>query len=222
MDFTFELHGAWNLEAYLSSLETLNPGSLPPEERLCSICRLPYAPASDPSTESPTPINLDGNDKEEEPTDEHPVKLPCAHIFGNQCLKTWLTPKIDGGGDGRDCPVCRVRISPDDISDFEDQGDDEIDSDSEEYRNLRRAGLIEEEEEEEELGRRHREDEDEDSQPEDVMGYSEDDEMEDRPEEELDPESEVDEELDPADRSFYRPQENRPTLLIALHPRVAE
>ncbi len=33
---------------------------------------------------------------------EHPVKTPCNHVFGNQCLRTWLP--------NNSCPTCRSQL----------------------------------------------------------------------------------------------------------------
>ena len=69
-------YGDWDLETWLSGLGTLNPDSFPPEERLCNICRLPFAPTS------PAPLTLNQNGQTEEPTEEHPLQLACGHVFG--------------------------------------------------------------------------------------------------------------------------------------------
>lgn len=38
---------------------------------------------------------------------EHPVRLPCDHIFGNHCLQTWVCGPQRPGIDGITCPLCR-------------------------------------------------------------------------------------------------------------------
>ena len=42
---------------------------------------------------------------------EVPVKLPCSHIVGAQCLMRWLSPLArNGNWMNNSCPMCRARI----------------------------------------------------------------------------------------------------------------
>ncbi|KAI9866501.1 MAG: hypothetical protein M1813_001052 [Trichoglossum hirsutum] len=70
----------------ISGLLDVPIGSLPKEDRTCSICMDPFG--------------------EVEPTggtSETPVKLPCGHIFGYACIKTWLKEHCT-------CPACRRKL----------------------------------------------------------------------------------------------------------------
>ena len=68
-------------------------------------------------------------------------------------MQKWLTPKSQGGGGGRNCPVCRERIIPGETSYSSDEegedGNDDEGSETEEARILRRGGYGDDEEEEE-------------------------------------------------------------------------
>ena len=39
---------------------------------------------------------------------EMPMKLPCGHILGSQCLLKWLSPLSSSGNNT--CPFCRVAV----------------------------------------------------------------------------------------------------------------
>lgn len=43
-----------------------------------------------------------GTSAAEDEEAEHPVKTPCNHVFGNQCLETWLP--------NNSCPICRGEL----------------------------------------------------------------------------------------------------------------
>ncbi|MCJ1264701.1 hypothetical protein MMC22_004575 [Lobaria immixta] len=64
----------WQAMRFFNQLEVVDPKELAPEDRTCSICKLPY----DDST--------DGN------STHIPVRLPCLHVFGKVCLAEWITP----------------------------------------------------------------------------------------------------------------------------------
>lgn len=38
---------------------------------------------------------------------EHPVKLPCGHVFGSACIEIWLSPEKEGKST---CPYCRHQL----------------------------------------------------------------------------------------------------------------
>lgn len=70
----------------IEGLTKVEIGRLDKEDRSCSICMEPYG--------------------EPEPTEgkiEHPVKLPCGHVFGYTCIKTWLLENCT-------CPSCRRKV----------------------------------------------------------------------------------------------------------------
>ncbi|KAI9784160.1 MAG: hypothetical protein M1839_002665 [Geoglossum umbratile] len=70
----------------ISGLQDVPIDSLPVEDRTCSICMDPFGEKE--------PING---------TSETPVKLPCGHVFGYICIKTWLKEHCT-------CPTCRRKL----------------------------------------------------------------------------------------------------------------
>ena len=76
-----------DVQEYLASLPTVPLAELE-EEETCSICWMTYA--------------------ELEP-EQHALKLPCGHVFGNQCLETLLGPKPEGWAH-KHCPLCRQEV----------------------------------------------------------------------------------------------------------------
>ena len=118
---------------------------------------------------------------------------------GNQCTKKWLTPKHQGGGGGRDCPICRDRIIPNksyssDEEDEDDNDDDDQGIETEEARILRRGGYGDDEEEEDQYARNNRIG-DPDEEMEEGEGDVSESEMVDGVEYE---------EYDPTETGFYR------------------
>lgn len=87
-----------SVESWLKHLELGNTDHLEEGDRTCNICTLEYGI---PRTEL---LLSDSKSQEEEP--ELPVKLPCGHVFGSQCIKVWFTP-APAGGNGNTCPTCR-------------------------------------------------------------------------------------------------------------------
>jgi len=57
------------------------------EDPICPCCYVPY-----------------GTSAAEGEMAERPVKTPCNHVFGNQCLETWLP--------NNSCPICRGELFP--------------------------------------------------------------------------------------------------------------
>lgn len=63
-------------------------------DRSCGICRLEFG-------------SLDEGDAQA----EQPLKLPCQHVFGDQCIKTWLGAGSAGAATNRrSCPTCREEL----------------------------------------------------------------------------------------------------------------
>lgn len=67
---------------------------------------------------------------------ERPIKLPCSHVYGEDCLRQWLSPASKGGGNANTCPSCRKVLFPpwpsdhrDDLADVGLSDDDDDDSD---------------------------------------------------------------------------------------------
>ena len=67
----------------LSSLPGVSIDDLAPNEQECSICQEGFAT-------------------------EVPIRIPCGHVFGDQCFQNWMFPY----GDGENCPLCRARDIP--------------------------------------------------------------------------------------------------------------
>ena len=76
-------------EQFLSSLPKVSTSDLPADSMTCTICSDEYGTAS-------------GIDKKA----EHPVRLPCSHIVGAECIAKWLTERSNS------CPYCRHEFFP--------------------------------------------------------------------------------------------------------------
>lgn len=77
-------------ETFVASLPVVLIQELPYDERVCNICTLPYRV----STVGFTAINV---------SSENAVRLACGHVFGQQCITTWLAI-------GTTCPFCRRQL----------------------------------------------------------------------------------------------------------------
>ena len=73
---------------FWNNLPQLIVDDLPAEDRCCSICFAAYGTQITPEVKG-----------------ECPVQLPCSHVFGLVCLKTWLT-------ENNTCPICRRELFP--------------------------------------------------------------------------------------------------------------
>lgn len=103
----------WQAIRFFNELKVVNPAELEPEDRACSICMQPY------------------DDPEDENIIHVPVRLPCSHVFGKECLAQWTTPfgvwedNLDGQWEEEsgwfwspflesshvaDCPMCRREL----------------------------------------------------------------------------------------------------------------
>lgn len=99
----------WHAMRFFNRLEVVDLEKLEPDS-MCSICMQPY---DDPK---------DGSIK------HVPVRLPCSHVFGKECLATWTTPlgawehngnsgweekkgwfetRFVTSSSSTDCPLCR-------------------------------------------------------------------------------------------------------------------
>lgn len=56
----------------------------------CSMCKEPFDAETDAVDEV-----------------EHPIELPCGHIFGSACIEIWLSPEKEGKST---CPYCRHQL----------------------------------------------------------------------------------------------------------------
>lgn len=92
--------------SFIESLPNVGRGVLDKENQQCCLCREEYG--TEPSTRGII---------------ERPVKLPCDHIIGSECITLWLTT-----GGGNSCPMCRriffPRQGPEDSQGEEDDGGD--------------------------------------------------------------------------------------------------
>lgn len=70
---------------FLNKLISVDVDELTPDQSTCGICAMDY---------------FSGEDQ------DIPVKLPCGHIFGKQCLWTWLS---EIGDQHNTCPMCRTK-----------------------------------------------------------------------------------------------------------------
>lgn len=102
----------------MKTLEKLHVSSLEQDAKECDICKKEFSPlldaasSTDPiltnSTQAPNEYSAD----DEEP--ENPVRLVCGHIYGENCLKRWISRS--GGGDLPTCPMCRAVIEKGNIA----------------------------------------------------------------------------------------------------------
>lgn len=77
---------------FVAHLTRIDANSLGPEEtdRQCPVCRERYA---DPSENSPKTI-----------FNEAPVRTPCGHIIGQDCLENWVSIASS-------CQICRAQLT---------------------------------------------------------------------------------------------------------------
>ncbi|CAF9922814.1 MAG: Ubiquitin-protein ligase [Heterodermia speciosa] len=85
-------------ERWFNALPTIDPETLHKEDQNCVICLLSYS--------SPSPASLQQN---ENPASENPIRLPCGHVIGQECLRKWLSP-APAGGNSNKCPLCRHHL----------------------------------------------------------------------------------------------------------------
>lgn len=102
------------VDEFMKTLEKVNVTSLKQDARECDICKtdfshLPAAAASSsftnptPASHGQEPANKQSFKDEEL---ESPVRLACGHVYGEKCLKTWISGK--GIGTLPTCPMCRA------------------------------------------------------------------------------------------------------------------
>ena len=73
-------------ETFLQSLPLLSLTDLPHDNKDCSICMEPYLAAQH---------------------NESPVRLPCTHVMGKDCLQSWLNSS-NLNRNNNTCPMCRA------------------------------------------------------------------------------------------------------------------
>ena len=98
-------------ENYVEQLPQIYKVALGDTDQHCSICHEEFESQSSDSRP------------------EHAVKLQCSHIFGSECIKTWVRSH-------NSCPVCRQSIDErlSDSSDEEDEEDEDAVDDLEFWR----------------------------------------------------------------------------------------
>lgn len=89
------------LESWILGLEKVDLSVLAGEDRRCGICLLDYGEGE--------PTKSSTGNATEATICVHPVRLPCDHCFGSECLSHWLSP-FPIGGSGNSCPICRKEL----------------------------------------------------------------------------------------------------------------
>ena len=78
-------------EAFLSNLQNVARGVLREDEQQCSICMQAY-----------------GTTPSENGIIERPIRLPCNHVMGSECIAIWVSSSVPGGTvNNNTCPICR-------------------------------------------------------------------------------------------------------------------
>lgn len=98
------------VDEFMKKLGKVNVTSLKQDARECDICKTDFShlPAAAPPT-NPTPASRAQEPAERSVNDEEletPVRLACGHVYGEKCLKTWISGK--GIENLPTCPMCRV------------------------------------------------------------------------------------------------------------------
>ncbi|MCJ1467437.1 hypothetical protein MMC07_006062 [Pseudocyphellaria aurata] len=86
------------IKFFLEKFEFVNMANMEPEDRQCSICMTELA------------------------KDHRAVSLPCSHVFGLECIESWLRPypsltineglELDTPLGAKTCPICREVFFP--------------------------------------------------------------------------------------------------------------
>jgi hypothetical protein len=116
--------------AFVDTLEEVDIADIAAEDMTCPHCWLPFGTTTTDEDNPSILVNLDDEEREiserlnasyelpfcENRPNNDPVKTPCGHIFGRQCLVQSLETNMI-------CPMCRCRFSGDE--DEEESEDDE-------------------------------------------------------------------------------------------------
>lgn len=107
-----------HVRAYITSLSQVFSADLDVDAR-CNICLQEYYPRSPPRSFLRRTISaisvLSGNtsqSRSSEPAvvNEQPVRLPCGHHIGRDCLALLLAPKPYADEEYSSCPLCRAKL----------------------------------------------------------------------------------------------------------------
>lgn len=101
---------AAEVDEFMKTLGKVNVTSLKQDARECDICKTDFShlPGAASST-NPTLASHAQEPGEQSFDDEeleNPVRLACGHVYGEKCLKTWISGK--GIGNLPTCPMCRA------------------------------------------------------------------------------------------------------------------
>lgn len=101
---------AAEVDEFMKTLGKVDVGSLQQDAKECDICMNDFShlPGTASCT-SPTPASDTHKPAEKSIHDEEvesPVRLACGHVYGENCLKTWISGK--GIGNLPTCPMCRA------------------------------------------------------------------------------------------------------------------
>lgn len=103
---------AHQVDEFLETLTRMKTSSLETDKQICEICKFGYGkargslaePAVSGNGKKPVSEADQGIPGEEMP--EYAIKLPCGHVYGEWCVRTWMLAQP------ATCPTCRFRFQP--------------------------------------------------------------------------------------------------------------
>lgn len=84
-----------SVDVFMSGLTKIDVDELTQDNKECAICKIEYAPFAGLEVDTEGQVML-----------ENPVKLACGHIFGESCLRSWISTNLRRIRPT--CPICRV------------------------------------------------------------------------------------------------------------------
>lgn len=95
-----------DVDNLLQSSSYIDIGALGPDDLNCVICHSEYSKERERENNSSEPAVEERNqDSPGQKTAECPIKLPCGHVFGHLCIRTWLR-----NSQSPSCPICRYEL----------------------------------------------------------------------------------------------------------------